>query len=198
MMARKLFCWACTLLSMVMMFFMVGCEKKTPDYEMTPDMFESTSFKAQKEDPNSPDGSANRLPPAGTIPRGFQPFDCEKMDNEKAGKELKNPLVRTKQVLERGQKMFNTYCIVCHGNKGTGEGYVVPPYPRPPSLTSEKVGAWKDGNIFHVISCGQNLMPNYASQVAVSDRWAIAHYIRALQKAAHPTDADLKELGVKK
>lgn len=198
MIKRKLFCWACTLLSLAFVFLTLGCEKKTPDWEMTPDMQESTSFKAQKEDPNSPDGAAARTPPENTIPRGYQPFDCTKIDNEAAGKDYKNPLSRTKQILERGQKMYNTYCIVCHGSKGTGEGSAVPPYPRPPSLLSEKVTQWKDGNIFHVITCGQNLMPKYNTQVASSDRWAMIHYIRALQKAGAPTNEDLKTLGIKK
>ncbi|MBK9294071.1 MAG: cytochrome c [Oligoflexia bacterium] len=180
-MKRKLFCWACTLLSLMFAFTLVGCEKKTPDWEMTPDMYESTSFKAQKEDPNSPDGAAARIPPENTIPRGYTPFDCTETDNEKAGKTLKNPLERTKQVLERGQKIYSTYCLVCHGVKGTGEGSVVPPFPRPPSLISEKVRDWKDGNIFHVITCGQNLMPKYNVQVGVMDRWAIIHYIRGFK-----------------
>jgi hypothetical protein len=197
--SHRLFFWACTLLSLMFgFFFTTGCDKKTPEWEMTPDMYESTSFKAQKEDPHSSDGAAARVPPAGTIPRGFQPFDCEKMDNEKTGNTYKNPLARTKQVLDRGQKIFNNYCIVCHGSKGTGEGFVVPPYPRPPSLLSEKVMKWKDGNIFNVVSCGQNLMPKYSTQIEAMDRWAVIHYIRALQRAANPTPEDLKALGNKK
>jgi mono/diheme cytochrome c family protein len=35
-------------------------------------------------------------------------------------------------------------------------------------------------------------MPSYASQIARADRWAIIHYIRAIQKAKNPTAADLK------
>jgi mono/diheme cytochrome c family protein len=35
-------------------------------------------------------------------------------------------------------------------------------------------------------------MPSYASQIAMNDRWAIIHYIRALQRAKHPTPEDVK------
>jgi mono/diheme cytochrome c family protein len=66
----------------------------------------------------------------------------------------------------------------------------------PPSLLSEKVRAWPDSRIFHIITRGQNLMPSYASQILPEDRWAAVHYVRALQRAAHPTAADLAAAGV--
>jgi hypothetical protein len=34
-------------------------------------------------------------------------------------------------------------------------------------------------------------MPDYASQIRVTDRWAIAAYIRALQLSQHAAVADL-------
>jgi mono/diheme cytochrome c family protein len=132
-----------------------------------------------------------RMPVAGTVPRGFQPYAYAK-DPEAAGRELRNPLPRTEEVLKRGQAMFNTYCIVCHGPNGMGDGLIVPKFPRPPSLQSDKVRNWPDGRIFHTVTMGQNLMPSYASQVASADRWAIIHYVRALQRSQHPTSEDLK------
>jgi mono/diheme cytochrome c family protein len=181
-------------LSFLILLGTLGCDKTTPDREYMPDMYESTSLKAQKEDRGSKDGAAARIPPEGTVPRGFAPYHYAVNENDKAGKELHNPLARTKMNVERGQKIFNTYCIVCHGPKGNGEGYVVPPFPRPPSLLSDKVVNWKDGNIFHVITKGQNLMPSYATQIKAEDRWAVIHYVRALQRAAHPTAEDQKEM----
>ena len=127
-------------------------------------MYESTSFKAQKEDKFSKDGAAARVP-EGTIPRGFEPYHYGVNDGDKAGQELKNPLLHTKANVERGQKIFNTYCIVCHGPKGNGEGFIVPPFPRPPSLFSDKVVGWSDGRIYHVVTKGQANMPSYASQI---------------------------------
>jgi mono/diheme cytochrome c family protein len=171
-----------------------GCEKKTPDLEFMPDMYDSPAFKAQEEDANSKDGSSARIPPEGTIPRGFQPYPFALEENEKAGKSLRNPLQTTKSNLERGQKLYNIYCIVCHGSKGLGDGNVVPPFPRPPSLLSDKVRQWADGNIYHVITKGQNLMPSYAHQIAGDDRWAVILYVRAMQRATNPTPEDLKEL----
>ena len=50
---------------------------------------------------------------------------------------------------------------------------------------------WSDGNIYHVITNGQNVMPSYASQVSREDRWAIIHYIRVLQRSKNATDEDI-------
>jgi mono/diheme cytochrome c family protein len=186
------------LLMIATLFLLTACEKSTPSWEFMPDMYWSTHFKAQKEDPNSKDGAAARVPPEGTVPRGYEPYHYAVNEGDKAGAALKNPLMRTKSVLDRGQKVFNTYCIVCHGPKGDGQGFVVPPYPRPPSLLSDKVMKWPDGNIFHVITRGQNLMPSYATQVPPEDRWAVIHYVRALQRAANPTLEDMAASGGQK
>jgi mono/diheme cytochrome c family protein len=173
---------------------LVACEKSTPDLEFMPDMYNGPGFKAQEEDLNAKDGSSARVPPEGTIPRGFQPYPYAVDENEKAGRALHNPLQPTKANLQRGQKLYNIYCIVCHGSKGLGDGNVVPPFPRPPSLLSDKVRQWADGNIYHVITKGQNLMPSYAHQIQGDDRWAVILYIRAMQRATDPTPEDLKEL----
>jgi mono/diheme cytochrome c family protein len=61
----------------------------------------------------------------------------------------------------------------------------------PPVLFSDKVVNWTDGRLYHTITMGQGLMPSYATQILPEQRWAIVHYVRALQRAARPTAADL-------
>lgn len=170
--------------------FLSGCfQHGKPDFIFMPNMVYTPALKYQKGE--------MRLPVKGTVPRGYEPYAYAIDQGDIAGKELKNPLRRTQANLERGQAMFNTYCIVCHGPNGEGDGTIVPKFPRPLSLQSEKVRTWTDGRIYHVIMRGQNLMPSYASQVATSDRWAVIHYLRALQKSKHPTAEDLKAVEVK-
>ena len=53
----------------------------------------------------------------------------------------------------------------------------------PPTLHSEKVRRMADGQLFQIISYGNNQMPAYAAQIPVDDRWAIVSYVRALQVA---------------
>ena len=149
-----------------------------------PSMVFSPAIKAQEL-------GSMRPPVAGTVPRGFQPYQFAN-DPDAAGRELKNPLRRTTDVLARGKVMFETYCMVCHGVAAEGDGSIVPKFPRPPTLHSDKVTQWTDGRIYHVISIGQNLMPSYASQIDQGDRWAIIHYVRALQRSKNPTAEDLK------
>lgn len=162
-----------------------GCLHEKPNVVYMPDMMYSPAFKAQEE------GSMKPLP-KGTVPRGFVAYQYADMDAVQAGRANINPIPRTKANLLRGQQLFNTYCIVCHGPYGEGDGYVVPKFPRPPSLQSDKIRGYADGSIYHVITMGQNLMSSYASQIAQEDRWKVVHYIRALHKARNPSPDDLK------
>lgn len=162
-----------------------ACQHEEPNTIYMPDMVYTPALKAQKQ-------GSMRMPVQGTVPRDFEPYHFT--DRETAGRELKNPLRPTKQILTRGMAMYNTYCIVCHGPHGEGDGSVTggSRFPRPPTLQSDQVRGYPDGTIYHVVTMGQNLMPSYASQIGPADRWAIIHYLRVLQRAKHPSAEDLK------
>ncbi len=166
------------------LFVFWGCRHAKPNFIYMPDMVFSPAIKAQEE-------GSMRAPVAGTVPRGYQPY-AYVFDPEGAGRELRNPLRRSERVLARGQAVFSTYCLVCHGPGGEGDGSIIPKFPRPPSLQSDKVRGWADGRLYHVVSTGQGLMPSYASQIDSGDRWALVHYVRALQRSKRPTSDDLK------
>jgi len=163
---------------------MNGCRHEKPNVIYMPDMVYSPARKAQKD--------AMWVPVAGTVSRDYEPYPYK--DIEVAGKELKNPLKPTAEGLARGKEQFRINCAVCHALDGKGDGPIVPKFPHPPSLVSDKVRNWPDGKIFHVTQMGQNLMPSYAAQVPAADRWLIVNYIRVLQRADHPTAEDLKVL----
>jgi mono/diheme cytochrome c family protein len=137
------------------------------------------------------DGKGMRPPVAGTVARGYLPYAFSgKADS--AGKALANPLPVTSTTLELGRTRFLTFCSPCHGNFGRGDSHLRGQFPNPPTLMSDKVRNWPDGNIYHVITEGQNVMPSYAGQVSRDERWAIVHYIRALQRAQYAKESDLK------
>lgn len=161
-----------------------SCRHSEPSMIFMPDMAYGPAKRAQ-----SP--GMNRMPVKGTVPREGAAYPYGMADAEKAGKELQNPLTPTHAVMERGKDRFETYCLVCHGPSGEGDGSIIPKFPRPPTLHSDKVRGWTDGRIFHVITMGQGLMAKYAMQVPTEDRWAIIHYIRALQKAKNPSADDV-------
>jgi len=173
---------------LAVLFFVSACADSAdkPTWEYMYHMGDNPAVKAQEE--------RMRVPPVGTIPRGFTPYPYGKDDGDIAGVSLKNPLKATEDNFLIGQERYNTFCVVCHGETGDGDGYIVPKFPRPPTLLSKKVADWSDGRMFHVITKGQNLMPSYAVQVAEKDRWAIIYYVRALQRAGKPSKADIEAL----
>jgi mono/diheme cytochrome c family protein len=48
----------------------------------------------------------------------------------------------------------------------------------------------KDGQLFHILTYGQNNMPSYASQLSRDDRWNVILYVRAMQSAAVPASPE--------
>ena len=105
-----------------------------------------------------------------------------------------NPLVINAQLLERGQQRFTINCAPCHGQLADGNG-VTKKYGMTvvANLHDKRIVEMGDGELFHVISNGRNLMQPYASQVDVQDRWAIVTYLRALQLARLGSVDDVPE-----
>lgn len=130
-----------------------------------------------------------QTPIPGTVARGDLPY-FYKNDPEGAGAELVNPLLPTKANLARGEQKYNTFCSPCHGYLGNGESRMRNQFPIPPSIHSEKVRSWSDGRIYHVIMEGQNTMPSYSKQTTEDERWAIVHYMRALQRSQNARETD--------
>jgi mono/diheme cytochrome c family protein len=169
----------------------VACTKKAPELSSQPnveliqDMMDQPALKAQDHEPSNPTKASSRLPPEGTVPVGYTPYKYAGNAQEAAAK-LKNPLAgNTKaEVLQIGRRKFETYCAVCHGYTGAGDGPVAPKMAlKPPPLTSDKVKGLNDGAIYHIITDGQGVMSSYAYQlVDENDRWAIVNYVRSLQK----------------
>lgn len=183
----------------VVALLLVGCDgrRETREVQFTPDMHVSPAVKAQEADPFSPTGTSMRMPPEGTVPRGFEPYTITDLEADERASQLRNPLPRTWEVLKAGEKYYNVYCTPCHGETGDGMGTVITAaagMPMPPSLFSDKlVDEWTDGRIFHVITRGQGNMPAYAARMTPERRWAVIHYVRALQRAARPSAEDLVE-----
>jgi mono/diheme cytochrome c family protein len=160
-----------------------------PNIEVIQDMMDQPSIKAQEYDETSPNHSGMRVPPEGTVPQGFTPYKYGN-DVERAAKENKNPLEgqNSQEVIMTGQKFFETNCMVCHGMHGQGgeQGNSIGEKMarKPPSLLSDKVRAFTDGQIYHIISKGQGVMGPYESHIPQAYRWQVVNYIRQLQKNA--------------
>lgn len=154
-------------------------------------MMEQHRIDAQSPEDFFSDGFGNRMPPANAIAKGNIPYAFPD-SAEFAGEYMANPLQATKESIDNGKIKYDIYCSPCHDYIGTGESRLQGQFPNPPSLHSQKLRDWTDGQIYHVITVGQNSMPAYASQVPVRERWEIVHYIRALQRAMNAKEEDMK------
>jgi mono/diheme cytochrome c family protein len=126
-------------------------------------------------------------PPAGTVSRDFVPYQFEPTDFT-GPHGLENPLAATADALRTGQKYFNIYCVVCHGNDGNAaHGYVAAKFTGIPSLNGPNLALLSDGDIYHIVTSGRNRMPNYRAQLLPEQRWAVIGYLRVLNRATQAT-----------
>ncbi|SMO84095.1 quinol:cytochrome c oxidoreductase monoheme cytochrome subunit [Saccharicrinis carchari] len=168
--------------------FSVSCDKdrNKPGYSYFPDMEESRSYETYSENPVLEGGNTNLLPVENTIPRGIIPYQFEKTEEDRklAGQNLLNPYLgkpNEAQILKEGKRLYNIYCLHCHGDKGDGKGFLFTSgkYPYPPaSLLTDKVVTKPDGEMFHAISIGFGVMGAHQGQIQPDDRWKIVSYIR--------------------
>jgi mono/diheme cytochrome c family protein len=130
---------------------------------------------------------------AGTVARGRLREDALLYTGKVDGADATVfPFPVDAKVLARGQDRFDIHCSPCHGRTGQGDGMVVRRgYRHPPTYHQDRLREAPVGHFFDVISNGFGAMPDYAAQVVVEDRWAIAAYIRALQLSEHATIADV-------
>jgi hypothetical protein len=153
-------------------------------------MSEQNKVVPQSQNVMFADGFGMRQPVEGTVARGFTPYEF-KGQPDTAVKNLSNPLPFSREVIAKGKEKYETYCSPCHGYYGKGDSRLNGQFPNPPTLHSEKIRNWGDGNIYHVIVNGQNVMPSYAKQLSKDERWAIIHYLRVLQRSQNAKDTDM-------
>jgi len=115
--------------------------------------------------------------PAGTVEYDKQP-------------ETAPPL--TLALIQRGQEQFRIFCTPCHSELGDGNGMIVQRgFPHPPSYHSEVLREASTQHFYDVITNGFGVMYSFSARVQPADRWAIASYIRALQRSQRTSVAEL-------
>jgi mono/diheme cytochrome c family protein len=153
-----------------------------PNYQYFPNMYESVGYETYSESNAFKDGKEGQLPAAGTINRGFEPFEYE---NSTAGYELakanlKSPLDSLSRDADKGKELFEIYCISCHGASGNGKGKLVE-REKFLGVPSYKDRVITEGSIFHVITYGLNSMGSHANQLSAQERWLVTDYVLKLK-----------------
>jgi mono/diheme cytochrome c family protein len=185
--------WSPTALVAAAALALSGCagpgKTTQTQLEWQPDMYVQPYVQGLSTDHLNPNLPAMRTPPAGTVPVDYTPFP---QPSDVTGMEqIANPLPASPEVLAKGRQLFNNYCIVCHGALANGLGYIVPKMTQPPALIAGAPLLFTDGRIFSIITSGQGNMPSYQTELDPAQRWAIIHYVRVLQRAANPSNADI-------
>ena len=146
------------------------------------DMADQPKQKPQRGDLFGAKPTGMIEPQPGTVAVSESPYPFAPNEAELAGQKLVNPLPASPEVLAHGQFVFENVCIACHGKQGAGDGPVTALFPKPPSLMTQKVRDWPDGQIYHRPARGQGSMPSHARQVDARDIWSVVHYVRKMQR----------------
>lgn len=187
-----------TIYIAVLALAIVGCRGMEKDWAIHPNlnMDFTERFEEQEANPFFADGRAMRPIPPGTVARGFLRDSTEfyfgRIGTVSGALVAQNPLPLTREVMARGQNQFNIYCAPCHSRVGDGQGVLSQyGYPAISSLHQDYLRTVEDGHLYEVITNGIRNMPSYAHQIRPRDRWAIVHYVRALQRSQNATAADV-------
>ena len=123
-------------------------------------------------------GSYSWSAPAGTVPTG----DTEPpLARREAAELLENPNPATPASIATGKEMFETYCVLCHGDGGHGDGPVSEKFLKPPDLPSI-MGRRTDGYLYATIRNGGVVMPPHGYRIPPAERWDLVNYLRSIQE----------------
>ncbi|MFM8432211.1 MAG: c-type cytochrome [Bacteroidota bacterium] len=194
------------------LFTVASCSSPSEDPKSTgteymPDMYRGPAYETYSMNPNFKDSMTSRQPVTGTIARGNAVYtDVDRqmshdymMSNypqtpegyEAAGSGLKNPVSNNELNLAEGKRLYENYCLICHGATGQGDGPVVQRNgPKPPAYTSEQLKDLAEGKMYHSIHYGKNMMGSHASQLTPTQRWTIIRYVQTLQRGGSTSITD--------
>jgi len=190
--------------AMILALTLSSCFQEMPSereiIHLNQNMDDQEKFEPYEANPFFPNGSAMRHPVEGTLARGdlSQNLVLDTGRDPNGELVLRNPIQVTTEIMQRGQERYTIYCRPCHGAVGDGKGIVyergkTQGFVQPTSFHSQLQRNYPDGHFFDVITHGIRNMSSYEYQVATEDRWAIVHYIRALQRSQNATLQDVPQ-----
>ena len=95
---------------------------------------------------------------------------------------ITNPLKGKEKATLAGEKLYVSYCAICHGKKGKGDGVAgMALNPRPSNLTKDKVQEQTDGAIYWKMTEGKAPMAAYKATLTEEQRWQLVNFIRSIK-----------------
>jgi mono/diheme cytochrome c family protein len=167
--------------------------------------------KAVAQEPNNffQDKQADRKPVAGTVPLGGLRNDTLAYGGRNADGKLATAMPATitiegvkyntsedlEKILARGKNRFAIYCSHCHGAVGDGKGMIAQRglnlRRQPGNYHTDRLRNMPIGHFYDVMTNGFGVMYPMNNKLEPGDRWAVAAYIRVLQRAQNVPAATL-------
>ena len=97
---------------------------------------------------------------------------------------LRNPIPRSAESIDRGRRLFEKNCAVCHGTRGRGDGPAAAGLPQRPEDLSRIAPppVFPDGVVAYRIANGVGMMPAFKSTLGEMEIWDLLNFIRSLAK----------------
>ncbi|MGD1156510.1 MAG: cytochrome c [Terriglobia bacterium] len=130
----------------------------------------------EKKEPEPPSAAPTAATPASPHPATISAED----------KARKNPVKFTEVSVQRGKRIYNTQCALCHGEKGDGKGELAEDMKLslPDFTNADTLKDRTDGELFAIIGAGKDPMPGQAGRMTEPQRWNLVNYLRALSGKA--------------
>lgn len=139
------------------------------------------------------DGMLERLAPPDSVRLAVDALVARITEAAGGPKVIEQLPVRSPS-LERGAVVFRERCAECHGEGGRGDGPKARQLKGPPPANladPETMGGTTLLELFRRITIGVpgTAMPEFADDISVEDRWAVAAYVSAMQYGGSATAA---------
>lgn len=178
----------------------IGGESSEPPVVGIRNMYNQPRYDTQERQPFFADQRSMRPQVEGTVSRemeGALTWATGRAADEGYLLEVPEKLIAlnggSAAFLARGQERYEIYCAACHSLSGDGKGMVSRRAGAlgatglvAPSFHDDRLRHIPDGQLYATITNGVRNMPAYAHNIPVHDRWAIVHYVRALQLSQAP------------
>ena len=95
----------------------------------------------------------------------------------------KNPLTASPDVLKKGESLYKSHCVTCHGPKGLGDGPDVDRKDRANKPANLTLSRNPEGVVFYKIWNGRKDpdMPAFKSRMTKDEAWAVVTYAISLR-----------------
>jgi hypothetical protein len=192
------------LITLAMATFVTGCiggESGEPPVVGIRNMYNQPRYDTQERQPFFADQRSMRPQVEGTVSKEMErntEFRTGRRRTDDAWVEVVPDYIIQRNhgaeaFLGRGQSRYSIFCAACHSISGDGKGMVSRRAAAlgasgliAPTFHDDRLRHIPDGQLFATITNGVRNMPSYAHNIPVDDRWAIVHYIRALQLSQAP------------